>query len=105
MVTGFELVSPFLLIENVPRIPFLTLVLNRFADTDARVPSDFAIAASITSAACAAYTEYGSACLWTTFANAFRNALPAPFSCEFGRPATETCRFSAAVSEQSATTE
>src|SRR5690348_1446996 len=56
----------------------------------ARVPFDAAIAPTATSAACAAYTAYGSGARWSAFVNAFTNAAPAPFRAEFGRPATET---------------
>src|SRR5581483_4289257 len=31
-----------------------------------------------------------SGALWSAFVKAATNALPAPFSCEFGRPATDT---------------
>ena len=55
IVTGFELVSPFSLMVNEPRIPSVTFVLNSCSVTLARVPSLLAIAVSSTSAACAAY--------------------------------------------------
>ena len=40
-------------------IPFVTFRPKRLVVTEARVPSDFAIASSITSIACAPYCEYG----------------------------------------------
>jgi hypothetical protein len=53
-------VSPLSSIENVPRMPPLTFVWTRFLVTDARVPSDFAIASSSTSIACARLKEFGA---------------------------------------------
>ena len=50
-----SVVSPFALIEKLPSTPFVTLRLNSFDATSARVPFDFAIAPSRTCAACAAY--------------------------------------------------
>src|SRR5262249_2938756 len=60
IVTGFDVVSPVLLIVNEPRMPSVTFVLKSWSVTDWRVASEFAIACSITSAACAAYAVYGS---------------------------------------------
>src|SRR5438034_4332524 len=73
-----------------------SLTLNSCLVTSARVPLDCAIARRRTSVAWAAYTEYGSGALWSAFVNAITNALPAPLSAAFGRPATETVMPSAA---------
>src|SRR3954454_17255401 len=97
MVTGFEVTSPFALNERLPRIEPFRLILKSCFAMSARVPFDCAIAATATSADCAAYTEYGSGALWSALVNALTNAVPAPFSCEFGRPATETYEPSADV--------
>src|SRR5262249_46401532 len=60
MVTGLELVSPLELIVKLPRMPFVPFVCNSLSATLERVPSDESIADRSTSAACAAYDEYGS---------------------------------------------
>src|SRR4051794_41228381 len=71
------------------------LILKSCFVTSAREPSDWAIAATRASAACAAYTEYGSGGRLSALVKALTNDLPAPFSALFGRPATETVIFSA----------
>src|SRR5437764_13686872 len=97
MVTGFEVTSPFELNETLPRIEPFRLILKTCFAMSEREPFDCAIAATTTSAACAAYTEYGSGALWSALVNALTNAWPAPFRAEFGRPATETYAPSAAL--------
>ena len=44
----FNVVSPVRVIQKLPRIPFEILVVNRFFVTEARVPSERAIASSKT---------------------------------------------------------
>src|SRR5215470_2395576 len=88
MVTGFAVTSPFELNATFPRIEAFSRTLNICFVTSEREPFDCLIACTITSVACAAYTEYGSGTP-TALVKLATNALPAPFSDEFGRPATE----------------
>src|SRR5581483_3096508 len=89
---------PWALNETLPRMLPVRLTLKIWDVTLARVPFECAIADSIATVAWPAYTEYGSGALpWFAFVNDVRNALPAPFSCEFGRPATLTNAPSAAA--------
>src|SRR5438105_11679917 len=50
-VTGFAVVSPFALIEKLPRIPSVTLVWSRLSATFDREPPEFETAVSMTSMA------------------------------------------------------
>src|SRR3954452_5000597 len=86
-VTVPRVVSPFLSIEKLPRIPFVIFVPNSFDDALAREPSEFPIAVRSTSAACAAYAVYGSGCLPPRdFAKSEAHFLPAPDSLLIGIP-------------------
>src|SRR5437763_3662383 len=90
MLIGARFVSPFLLITKLPRIPFVTLVLNRFAVTDAREPSEAPIAVRATSRAWAPYSEYGFGSRPMTLPQPLMNAWPcAFFTLLFGWPAIE----------------
>src|SRR5882757_5439148 len=69
---------------------FFRWILKSCLVTSEREPLDAAIAATIASAACAAYTEYGSGGRLSAFVKFFTKVKPAPFRAVFGRPATET---------------
>src|SRR5215472_9688350 len=85
MVTGFAVTSPFELNATFPRIEAFSRTLNICFVTSEREPFDWAIDCTITSVACAAYTEYGSGTP-TALVKLETNALPAPFSDEFVTP-------------------
>jgi hypothetical protein len=75
----------FLFVGPERMMPFVTFVCSRLLATDARVPSDFAIASSMTWAACAAYEEYGSMFppVWVA-PKSLTNVCPAAGRLEFG---------------------
>src|SRR2546421_5724392 len=87
-VTGFDVVSPFALIEKLPRSPSCTFLWSRLSATFDREPPEFAIAVSMTSIACAPHAEYGFGSEPISAPKSFTNFLPAGPSFEFGCPAT-----------------
>src|SRR3954466_2774232 len=85
IVTGFEVTSPFALNDSAPRMLRASLMRKSCFVTSEREPFDCAIAATRASAACAAYTEYGSGGRLSALVKFLTNDLPAPFSALFGR--------------------
>ena len=77
IVTPPAVVLPFASSSKLPRMPSLTRVRNRFLVTDARVPSEAAIASSSTSVAWAMAAEGGAACLSIACSKASTKRRPA----------------------------